>query len=70
MTDSKKTLTVDDVRPIYDTSFRASRTTISVLDAMCQRGAVKGEEMSAIGQLRDQMVQIAQLCETFHSEND
>jgi hypothetical protein len=31
---------------------------------------VKGEEMTAIGQLRDQCVQIAQLCETFHSEND
>lgn len=66
----KKVFTVDDVRPIYDASFRASRTTISVLDAMCQRGAVKGEEMSAIGQLRDQCVQIAQLAETFHSENE
>lgn len=66
----KKVFTVDDVRPIYDASFRASRTTISVLDAMCQRGAVKGEEMSAIGQLRDQMVQIAQMAETFHSENE
>ena len=71
MSDKKvKTFTVEDVRPIYDASFRASRTTISVLDAMCQRGAVKGEEMSAIGQLRDQCVQIAQLAEQFQSEND
>jgi len=67
---SAKTMTIEDVRPIYDASFRASRTTISVHDAMCQRGAVKGEEMSAIGQLRDQCVQIAQMCEQFHSEND
>jgi len=67
---SAKTMTIEDVRPIYDASFRASRTTISVLDAMCQRGAVKGEEMSAIGQLRDQCVQIAQMCEQFHSENE
>ena len=66
----KKVFTVEDVRPIYDASFRASRTTISVLDAMCQRGAVKGEEMSAIGQLRDQCVQIAQLAEQFQSEHD
>ena len=66
----KKVFTVEDVRPIYDASFRASRTTISVLDAMCQRGAVKGEEMSAIGQLRDQCVQIAQLAEAFQSEHD
>lgn len=67
---SDKTLKVEDVRPMYDASFRASRTTISVIDAMCQRGAVKGEELSAIGQLRDQCVQIAQMCEQFHSEND
>ena len=67
---AKKTLTVEDVRHMYDQSFRASRTTISVIDAMCQRGAVKGEELSAIGQLRDQCVQIAQMCEQFHSEND
>jgi len=65
-----KTMTIDQVRPIYDASFRASRTTISVIDAMSQRGAIKGEEMSAIGQLRDQCVQIAQMCEQFHSEND
>ena len=64
------TMTIDQVRPIYDASFRASRTTISVIDAMSQRGAIKGEEMSAIGQLRDQCVQIAQMCEQFHSEND
>lgn len=70
MSEPKKTLTVEDVRPVYDASFRASRTTISVIDAMCQRGAVKGEELSAIGQLRDQCVQIAQMCEQFHSEND
>ena len=70
---SAPTMKVEEARPIYDASFRASRTTISVIDAMCQRGAVKGEEMSAIGQLRDQCVQIAQMCEQFHSaysEND
>ena len=67
---SAKTMKIEDVRPIYDASFRASRTCISVIDAMSQRGAIKGEEMSAIGQLRDQCVQIAQMCEQFHSEND
>jgi len=70
MSKEVKTLTVDSVSPIYDASFRASRTTISVVDAMCQRGAVKGEELSAIGQLRDQCVEIAQMCEQFQSEND
>lgn len=70
MADKEKTFKVDDVRPIYDASFRASRTMISVIDAMCGRGAVKGEELSAVGQLRDQCVQIAQMCEQFHSENE
>ena len=66
----EKTVTVDSIRPMYDAAFRASRTTISVVDAMCQRGAVKGEELSAIGQLRDQCVQLAQLCEAFQSANE
>lgn len=65
-----KTIPVDQVREIYDLAYKSTRTTVSVLDAMCQRGAVKGEEMSAIGQLRDQSVHIAQLCEAFHSEYD
>ncbi len=69
-TNKEKTFKVEDVRPIYDQSFRTSRTTISVIDAMTQRGALKGEELSAIGQLRDQCVQIAQMCEQFQSEND
>lgn len=66
----EKTIAVEEVRPMYDAAFRASRTTISVIDAMSQRGAIKGEEMSAIGQLRDQCVQIAQLAETFQSEHE
>jgi len=70
MSAKKETVSVEDVRPMYDLAFRGSRTAISVLDAMSQRGAIKGEEMSAIGQLRDQMVQIAQLAEQFHSDHE
>ena len=65
-----KAVPVDKARELYNLAFRTSRTTISVIDAMTQRGAVKGEELSAIGQLRDQCVQAAQLCEQFQSEND
>ena len=65
-----KIFSVEDVKPVYDAAFRASRTTISVIDAMCQRGAVKGEELSAIGQLRDQCVNLAQMAEQFHSEHE
>ena len=65
-----KTIPFDEAKKVYDASFRVSRTTISVIDAMTQRGAVKGEELSAIGNLRDQCVQLAQLCEAFQSEHE
>tara|TARA_B110000879_G_scaffold9116_1_gene11662 strand:+ start:767 stop:982 length:216 start_codon:yes stop_codon:yes gene_type:complete len=70
MSQDKKTIPLEQAKEVYDSSFRVARTTISVVDAMCQRGAVKGEELSAIGQLRDQCVQLSQLCETFQSENE
>ena len=71
MSDKKaKTVPYDQAKAIFDASFRITRTTISVIDAMTQRGAVKGEELSAIGQLRDQCVQAAQLCEAFQSEHE
>ena len=63
-----KTVPFDQAKAIFDLSFRVTRTTISVIDAMTQRGAVKGEELSAIGQLRDQCVQASQLAEALQSE--
>ena len=63
-----KDVPVEKARELYNLAFRTSRTTISVIDAMTQRGAIKGEELSAIGQLRDQCVQVSQLAETFQSE--
>lgn len=69
MSDAKaKSIPVERAREIYNLAFRSSRTTVSVIDAMTQRGAIKGEELSAIGQLRDQCVQVSQLCEAFQSE--
>ena len=67
---SNKTVPFDQAKAIVDISFRISRTTVSVIDAMTQRGAVKGEELSAIGQLRDQCVQVAQMAEQFQSEHE
>ena len=68
--DNEKTVPFAQAKAIYDASFRVSRTTVSVIDAMTQRGAVKGEELSAIGQLRDQCVQVSQMCEAFQSEHE
>jgi hypothetical protein len=66
---SKKTETQpkeDHVR-IYELGNRVSRSTVAVIDTVVQRGGFKGEELSTIGQLRDQAVQIIQICEEYQS---
>jgi len=64
----KKEEQQDPHAPIYETSNRASRSMIAVIDTMCQRGAFKGEELSTIGQLRDQCVQVIQMAENYQQE--
>lgn len=54
--------------PFYDTANRVARSSIAVIDTMVQRGAVKGEELSALGQLRDNCVQVIQMAETYHQD--
>jgi glutamate synthase domain-containing protein 1 len=53
-----------------DLSNRVARSTIAVVDTMTQRGAVKGEELSTLGQLRDQCVQLIQLIEAQQAEDE
>ena len=48
---------------LQELSNKTSRSTVAVIDAMTQRGAFKGEELSTIGGLRDQCIQIIQICE-------
>lgn len=57
-----------DHSQIYDLANRVSRSTVAVVDALTARGAFKGEELSTIGQLRDQSLQIIQLAESFQQE--
>ena len=54
--------------PIYDMASRVCRSTVAVIDTMVQRGAVKGEELSTLGQLRDQSVQLIQMAETYQQD--
>ena len=42
----------------YDLSNRVSRSVVAVIDTVTQRGGFKGEELTTIGQLRDQCIQI------------
>lgn len=48
---------------ITDISNRVARSTIAVIDTIVQRGGFRGEELTTIGQLRDQCVQLVAACE-------
>jgi hypothetical protein len=48
---------------------RIARSTIAVVDAVTQRGGFKGEELSTIGQLRDQCIQAVSLVEQIQQED-
>lgn len=50
-----------------DLANRIGRSTIAVIDTIVQRGGFRGEELSTIGQLRDQCVQIVAMCEAAQS---
>ena len=47
---------------------KVSRSSIAIIDAISQRGAFKGEELSTIGNLRDQCVQVIQMSENYQQE--
>ena len=57
-----------NLKQLQELSNKASRSTVAVIDAMTQRGAFKGEELSTIGGLRDQCIQIIQLVENIEQE--
>ena len=46
-----------------------ARSTVAVIDAMRQRGAFKGEELTTIGGLRDQCIQVIQINENLEQED-
>jgi len=52
----------------YDLSLKVSRSSIAIIDAIVQRGAFKGEELSTVGGLRDQCVQLIQQTEERQQE--
>lgn len=54
--------------PVYELANRVCRSTVAVIDTMVQRGAIKGEELSTLGQLRDQSVQLIQMAETYQQD--
>lgn len=61
-------MSTETLTQLRELSNRTARSMIAVVDAMTQRGAIKGEELSTIGGLRDQSIQIIQLCEQAEQE--
>lgn len=62
-----KNIPVPDVLPLYDLGAKVARSTVAVIDIVVSRGAIKGEELSTIGELRDNSIKLIQACENFHS---
>ena len=49
---------------------KVSRSSIAIIDAISQRGAFKGEELSTVGQRRDHCVQLVQQVEERQQDMD
>jgi len=54
---------------LNDLANRIARSTVAIIDTMVTRGAFKGEELTTIGQLRDQAVQAVSLYETVSQQS-
>jgi|TARA_B100000768_G_scaffold35962_1_gene34606 hypothetical protein len=57
-----------DHKKAYDLMNQVSRSSIAIIDTITQRGGFRGEELSTIGQLRDQCAQAVQVVESFKQE--
>jgi predicted transcriptional regulator len=60
--------TKENVAQLMDLGNKVARSTVAVVDAITQRGGFKGEELSTIGTLRDQAVQMVQIVETMQAD--
>ena len=59
----------DNLTQLKDLANKASRSTVAVIDAVTQRGGFKGEELTTIGQLRDQCISLVQLYESLQQQS-
>ena len=63
-------MTEDKHKKAYDIMNQIGRSTIAVIDTITQRGGFRGEELSTIGQLRDQCTQAIQVVETYKRDQE
>lgn len=57
------------VEQIMQLSERVTRSTIAIVDTVAARGGFRGEELSTIGQLRDQCLALVQMIENERGNN-
>jgi len=57
-----------DHKKSYDLMNQISRSSIAIIDTITQRGGFRGEELSTIGNLRDQCTQGVQIVESWKQE--
>ena len=58
----------EDTKRAMELLNQVSRSSIAIIDTITQRGGFRGEELSTIGQLRDQCAQAVQVVESFKQE--
>ena len=55
-------------KELAELSLRVSRSVVAVIDTLTQRGGFRGEELTTVGQLRDQSIQLRSLAEAAASD--
>jgi len=68
MSKEEKQAVDERVAVLTDLTNRVSRSTVAVIDTVVQRGGFKGEELTTIGQLRDQAIEAIQLVEQLQNQ--
>jgi Mg2+ and Co2+ transporter CorA len=60
----------DKHKRAYDMLNQISRSTIAIIDTVTQRGGFRGEELSTIGNLRDQCTNGVQVVESYKQDQE
>ena len=60
----------DKHKRAYDMLNQISRGTIAIIDTVTQRGGFRGEELSTIGNLRDQCTNGVQVVESYKQDKE
>lgn len=55
---------------LIDLINRVTRSTVAVVDTVAGRGGFRGEELSTIGQLRDQCITLIQRVESMQADGE